>query len=129
MIYFTRKFHTRIHTIIHTRIHTQIHTQIHTRNIQKLITEYNEKVRHLACTILALISHYITHFWTFEYQRKSMRNCTHSALYHSFLTIALISELFNNRVYKGTVLKSGLKNKGLAYPEGLGLASPVHIAG
>jgi hypothetical protein len=41
---------------------TQIHTQIHTRNIQKLITEYNEKVRHLARTILSLISHYSTHF-------------------------------------------------------------------
>ena len=57
-----------------------------------------------------------------------MTNCTHSALYHSILTIALISELFNNRVFGDPIITNQGFNKGLAYPEGLGLASPVHIA-
>jgi len=36
--------------------------RINTRIIQKLIPESNEKVRHFANTILALISHFNTHF-------------------------------------------------------------------
>ena len=101
----------------------KIYPRIHTRFIQKLIPEFTpdlfknlspntmRKCDILPRTILSLISHYSTHFWTFEYQRKSLRNCTHSALYHSFLTIALISELFNNRVYKRHAIKIRVKTR------------------